>query len=326
MEAVNIYAPYIEQYLSFKRNLGSKLKTEASVLGQFARLTTHTNQSAGITKMMSDAWCERRTHETYSNRYARVVHLRQFARFLSDVGIPSYIPELPKFQSSFTPYIFSKDQIASFFLVSDHYVPYQINYNSAYLMMPSLFRLLYATGLRLGEALRLKEKDVNLTEKYLIVRQSKNGMERIVPISDSLANVCLQYQDSKKTFVRKQIASDLFFVKRDQCGCNNSTAYQAFRQILWRTGIPHQGRGLGPRLHDLRHTFACHALNAMVESGLDLYHSLPVLSAYLGHQSLAATNKYVRLTSEIFPDLLKTVNDTCGFIFPTLKNIDNETH
>lgn len=193
-------------------------------------------------------------------------------------------------------------------------------------MMPSLFRLLYGTGLRLGEALRLKEKDVNLAEKYLIVRQSKNGTERIVPISDSLANVCLQYQHSKKTSVRKQIASDLFFVKRDQCGCNNSTAYEAFRQILWRTGIPHQGRGLGPRLHDLRHTFACHALNAMAESGLDLYHSLPVLSAYLGHQSLAATNKYVRLTSEIFPDLLKTVNDTCGFIFPTLKNLDNETH
>lgn len=115
MKAVNIYAPYIEQYLSFKRSLGFKMITEASVLGQFARLTNHTNPSAGITKMISDAWYEKRTNETYSNRYARVVHLRQFARFLSDVGIPSYISELPKFQRSFTPYIFSKDQIASFF-------------------------------------------------------------------------------------------------------------------------------------------------------------------------------------------------------------------
>jgi integrase/recombinase XerD len=326
MKAIRIYAPYIEQYLAFKRSLGFKMKTEASVLAQFDRLITDTDQSIGITKLMSDAWCEKRPNETFSNRYARVIHLCQFAKFLSGIGIPSYIPEIPKFHSSFTPYIFSKEQMESFFLASDHYVPYQINYNSAYLMMPSLFRLLYATGLRLGEALSLKEKDINLNEKYLIVRQSKNRMERIVPISDSLTDVCLEYKNRKKTFIKKQIASDLFFVKRDQSACTQSSAYEAFRQILWRIGIAHQGRGLGPRLHDFRHTFACHALQAMAESGLDLYHSLPILSTYLGHQTLEATNKYVRLTSELYPDLLKTVNDTCDYIFPRLKNIDNETH
>ena len=67
MKAINIYAPYIEQYLAFKRSLGFKMKTEASVLAQFDRLITDTAQSIGITKTISDAWCEKRPNETYSN-------------------------------------------------------------------------------------------------------------------------------------------------------------------------------------------------------------------------------------------------------------------
>ena len=55
---------------------------------------------------MSDAWCEKRANETYSNRYNRVIHLRQFARFLSGIGVPSYIPEVPKFV--YTLYFFKR--------------------------------------------------------------------------------------------------------------------------------------------------------------------------------------------------------------------------
>lgn len=79
-------------------------------------------------------------------------------------------------------------------------------------MMPTLFRLLYGTGLRLGEALALEERDVNLKEKYLIIRQSKNGTERIVPLSESLANVCRQYRDGKRRRMRGQTKPDLFRV------------------------------------------------------------------------------------------------------------------
>src|SRR4051812_19761807 len=125
MEVASIYAPLIEQYLAFKRSLGFKMKTAGSVLAQFDRLITEKDQSMGITKTMCDAWCEKRPNETFSTRYDRVIHLCQFARFLSSIGHPSYIPEVPMFRSSFTPYIFSKVQMESFFLISDHYVPYQ---------------------------------------------------------------------------------------------------------------------------------------------------------------------------------------------------------
>ena len=66
------------------------------------------------------------------------------------------------------------------------------------------------------------------------------------------------------------------------------------------------------RLHDLRHTFAVHSLAKMAEEGMDLYCSLPILSTYLGHQSLRATNNYVRLTSEMYPELIRKI-DIIGF-------------
>jgi len=72
----------------------------------------------------------------------------------------------------------------------------------------------------------------------------------------------------------------------------------------------------------IRHTFACHALANMAESGVDLYTSLPVLSTYLGHQSLSATNGYVRLTAAMYPGLLKDIDMICLNVFPNVENYE----
>lgn len=319
MRFQGIYAPNIAEYLKLKRNLGFKLRDVEYVFAMFDRLTVERNEtSIGITKELSDAWCEKRSNEADGTKYNRVSTLSLFARFLCDMGFTSYIPEVPRFKTSFVPYIFSKEEIASIFSACDCFLPGRIPHNAAYTMMPALLRLLYSTGLRLGEALSLEEKDVNLTEKHVTVRQSKNGTERIVPISGSLVDVCLQYK-SRKTLIMKRSVCTLFFVKNDNTSCGQHTASTTFRKILWKAGIPYKGKGIGPRLHDLRHTFACHALVAMTESGLDLHCTLPILSTYLGHRTLESTDKYVRLTAEMYPDLLNKEKETCAYVFPELK-------
>jgi integrase/recombinase XerD len=80
----------------------------------------------------------------------------------------------------------------------------------------------------------------------------------------------------------------------------------------------------GPRVHDLRHTFAVTSLANMAESGIDLYVSLPVLSTYLGHQSLESTNQYVRLTKHIYPHLINDVNLICQDVFPKYRNHETD--
>lgn len=321
MRFQGIYAPHIVKYLKLKRDLGFKLRDAEYVFVMFDRLTVEMDEaSIGITKELSNAWCEKRPNETDGTRYNRISSLSLFAKFLCNTGFPSYIPEVPRFKTSFVPYIFSKDEIASIFSACDHFFPGSISHKSLHIMMPVLFRLLYSTGLRLGEALSLEDKDVNLIEKHVIVRHSKNNTERIVPISDSLTDVCLQYK-SRKTLLKKPFASNLFFVKNDNTPCGQHTASSTFRKVLWKAGIPYKGKGVGPRLHDLRHTFACHSLVAMTESGMDLYSSLPILSTYLGHRTLESTDKYVRLTAEMYPDILKK-EEICAYIFPELRQED----
>lgn len=92
-----------------------------------------------------------------------------------------------------------------------------------------------------------------------------------------------------------------------------------FKKCLLKAGIKYVGNKQGPRIHDLRHTFACHSLANMAKAGIDLYTSLPILSAYLGHQSLEATNRYVRLTSNIYPELTKDFNSISMNIFPIIQ-------
>ena len=94
--------------------------------------------------------------------------------------------------------------------------------------------------------------------------------------------------------------------------------YWCFRKLLNLCGIPYVGNHHGPRVHDLRHTFAVHAMVQMAHNNQDLYSSLPVISACLGHKSLFATEQYVRLTSEMYPELIGQCSPINAFVYPKI--------
>ncbi len=85
---------------------------------------------------------------------------------------------------------------------------------------------------------------------------------------------------------------------------------------MLQCGIPHAGRGKGPRLHGLRHAFAVHTLLRWYREGADLDAKLPVLATYLGHQSLAGTQRYLHLTAELFPEIAVRLNAEFGDVIP----------
>lgn len=322
----SIYAAHIERYIEYKHNLGFTLRDVEYVFIQFDRLVVQRGEKTiGITKDLSDAWCVKRPNESDGTRYTRVSNLSLFARYLCSMGYDSYVPEIPRFKTSFIPYIFTKDEIGRLLAASDNYKETKIKQDSPSLMIPALFRVLYGTGLRIGEAIELLDKDVHVDERHVIVRQSKNGTERIVPLSESVSYACAQYRTIRSTKIRSKKECELFFVKNNNTHCSQGAAYKAFRDALRLAGIPHGGKGSGPRLHDLRHTFACHSLAQMIETGIDLYQAMPLLSTYLGHRTVESTEKYVRLTAEMHPGLLKDVESVCEFVFPRLRTTNHET-
>jgi integrase/recombinase XerD len=313
----SVFGPYFVKFQELKKSLGYKYTHVGSAFSLFDRLALEKNVfEIAITKELADEYGIKRPNESDKTRHARVQILSQFARFLCDLGFRSYIPKLPRFKSTYSPYIFSRDQMQEIFKASDELSPSR-NRNSVVYSIPVLIRLLYGTGIRISEALNLTCNDINLHDKYMVLRNTKNGKERIVPLSDSLATICEVYLMYRNQFpsIRKE---NWFFIKPDGSPMSRGPVYNWFRKILYTVNISHGGKGHGPRLHDLRHTFSVHSLIAMSESELDLYHSLPLLSIYLGHQSLEATDKYVRLTAEMYPDLIKKTSDIYSSVFPVI--------
>ncbi len=312
MEYHGVNALFIKQYIEFKRNLGYAFKNTYT-FSMFDRFTVDNSVTTiGLTKELAEKWAEKRPNESDVTKYKRVNDIINFSVYLNHLGYHSYIPrQMKTYRTTFTPYIFSQEELKSFFAASDTIEVYgatTIKY-----ILPIIFRVIYGCGLRANEALSLKCADVHLDNKYIIIREPKNGHDRMLPISDSLADICTLYQ---KRYLNRHSKENYFFAQKSMQKYTNDNLYEWFRKILWKAGISHGGRGIGPRVHDFRHSFSVHSLESMSRNGLDLYYSLPILSNYLGHQSLEATDKYVRLTSEMYPELIKEVDNLCAYIFP----------
>ena len=210
--------------------------------------------------------------------------------------------------SGFTPYIFTHDEIKQLFNAADNEPS---GSDSFKMCAPLLFRLLYGTGLRINEALSIRVGDVLSDKGLLTVLDSKNDDSRLVPVSPSLLKRITEY-----LYVVNYSDDEPLFQTSVSKSLSKNQAYEWFRLILWRAGIPHRGRGKGPRLHDLRHTFAVHSLQAAIEKGTDPNAFLPLISVYLGHKSLSATERYLRLTAEVYPYLTNEMNKIMNDIIP----------
>lgn len=321
-----IYANLIKEYIAYKRNLGFKMEHIEERLARFDRLTIVRKEiDIGISRELFDEWSKPLPQESATNRYSRISILRQFSAYLQLIGYNSYIPKLPKYSSTFVPYIFTQAELAAIFTASDRLFLKRRYMYSQVCVMPTLVRMLYGTGLRIGEALNLKHKDVHLDKGYLLVSTSKNGQERIVPLSLSLAEACKDYGLYRRRQGLDTGSEAYFFTALNGNRCRVSTIYEIFRTVLYKAGISHQGRGKGPRLHDLRHTFCVNALVKLSEAGRDMYYSMPILSTYVGHGSVEATNRYVRLTAELYPRLLEKVNAAYRYIFPEIGLSESDT-
>ncbi|MDD4238604.1 MAG: tyrosine-type recombinase/integrase [Desulfotomaculaceae bacterium] len=267
MEFYGENACFLEQYITFKRNMGYALKN-IYTFKMFDRFTVENGATTvGLTKELADKWAEKRPNESNVTRYRRVNDITNFSIYLNHLGYQSYIPrQLKSYQTTFTPYIFSQEELNSFFTACDTIEVHR--QSTMKYLLPTVFRMIYGCGLRVNEALLLKCEDVNLDEGYIIIREPKNDLDRILPLSSSLTNVCALY---RMRCLRTHNPRNYFFTQKNGQPYASDTIYRWFRRILWKAGISHGGRGMGPRVHDLRHSFSVHSLAEMSRKGLDLY-------------------------------------------------------
>ena len=295
------FAPMCETFVAQKRAAGLIYDQQAMLLRMFDNFCKgYEIHDYMITKEIATAWCRRRPNEKEPTRRSRVGEMQRFAVFLCRQGHPSYLlPAIPKAGEKHVPYIFTKEEMASIFGRLDSLEPTNAS-PYRHFVYPLLFRMLYGCGLRISEALSLRRLDVDTDTGVLHIRHGKNDRERLVPMSASLTSRCSQYIRR----VHQDTPDETpFFYTKEKKPYSKSTIDKAFRGFLWDIGIPYRGTSLGPRVHDVRHTFVCHNIQEWAEAGIPISSRLPVLSKYLGHTSVSATQWYLRLTAETYPHI-----------------------
>jgi integrase/recombinase XerD len=318
------FAAMIQDHIAIKRAIGYKYEAEYRHLLRFSKFTAAKHPEAKtLTKEIVLAWCGKKNYETQANHCSRASIIRQFAIYMNHIGKEAFI--LPKgyFRSEkqYTPHIFTDEELHKFFHQTDrnHYIG---TCPCRHLIMPLFFRMIYSCGLRQSEARLLRRKDVDLAAGILSIKHAKNDNDRLVPMSDNLTKLCLAYYNKVHL---SQKDRTYFFPGLNDRPMTITNVYHNFRRFLWRAGISHGGRGKGPRIHDFRHSFACHCLKKWVIQGKDLNAYLPVLKTYLGHSSFEDTAYYLRLTADIYPNIIVKIEGYCAGIIPVLEG-DRDEH
>lgn len=245
-----IFAELLTHFVAFKRSLGFKYDTVEGELFRFSKFseTFHITEPI-LTKDIVQAWNTKRPNEGVKTNARRVYTLRQFALYLNSLGLQAYIapPYSNTRHYTFIPYIFTHNEIERIFTSCDQLFPRR---NATLpLIVPVILRLLYSCGLRISEAISLQNKHVNLQEGILKIKNSKFGKDRLVPLSESMLQVCKQYFQVLHTYSSPE---DYFFMKTEGQPIASNSVYKRFREVLWKSGISHGGKGKGPRMPYIR--------------------------------------------------------------------------
>jgi integrase len=241
------------------------------------------------------------TPRTISNK---VSVIRKFLEYLRYCGYAVFIPGCPKYSDDYVPYLFSDEEVEKIFKTADNLNQQDCHSKNLYLLyeMPMLLRLLYGCGLRLGETVLIRIGDVNLNDGVLLLKNTKNKKQRIVPMSESLAEILLRYCEA----LRLTGTSSAFLFPTDKLGkhLSTATADAMFRIILQTAGIyikPEPNKR-GQCLNCFRHLFAVKSFAQAERDGRPIDDSVPFLSVYLGHYDMDGTEKYLKFNSDMFPE------------------------
>ena len=299
-------AQELDRYLTIRRSLGYDLSTAARVLRRFVTFA-HGRKARHITTDLFLAWQAEFGEANQQTWSARLGMVRQFALWLSGINPKNEVPPkalIPGRYRRTRPYIYSEQEIVR--IVKEAARLPSPNGIRA-LTFATLFGLIAVTGLRVSEAIALDNSDVDLENGVLTVRCGKSGKARIVPISETTVERLIAYAAERDRLLGR--TPKPFFVSDTGNRPDDCSARYNFATVCQRIGLrapqKFNKHGRGPRIHDLRHTFAARTMVNWYRSGKDPEREMIKLSTYLGHTEPAHTYWYI----EAVPELLALASE-----------------
>lgn len=281
-------------YLRMRRGFGYRYEKEEHFLGDFVAFMD-ASQATIITRKLAMEWITRAARTTWPNRLSMV---RGFARHLSNMEPRTEIPPTGIFLSARRPrpYIYTEAEIGQLLNATLHWgLAKGINRHTYH----CLFGLIAATGMRLGEAIGLKRADVDYEAGTLTLLMTKGGKERFVPLHPTTTQALADYA-ARRDRCPACRRSPWFFVLRGGQRLRSQYPHRIFIGVARQIGLRDpELHSRGPRLHDLRHSFAVNTLLRWHRAGEDVERLLPVLSTYLGHSKVRDTYWYLSACPEL---------------------------
>jgi integrase len=296
-------ASEIVRYISLKKALKRQFESAARILLNLDRfLCQMGNPSRDLTSETFKHWCKSMESLSTNTRHGRMRVVRNFCLYRRRTAPACFVPDRAQFpltHPTIQPHLFSDTQVASL-LDYCAIIPNSVRSPLRGAATRLAIVLLFTTGLRRGELLRLTAQDYDPSHQTILIRTSKFYKSRLLPLPNDVAAEIEQFLKAHKA-IRPPLATDAPILWNPYCGgrAYSSTQLRKNLQILFKLAGIKKPNGRLPRIHDFRFSFAVSALLRWYRDGADVQAKLPFLAAYMGHFSVVSTYYYLRFTEPL---------------------------
>ncbi len=300
-------AAALDGYLSRRHALGFQLIEEERVARRFLEwLWNRGNTQATFTAADVTVWARGTDHFKNSYQRQRLSSLRGFARYClameMDVQVPT-ASALNTGKDRRIPHIYTQSEVDALIAAcQDVFTPVLVQAT-----MATIIALLAVSGMRVGEALRLKPQDIHAHEAAALIRANKNGPDRLIPLHPTTVDALAKYESSPHRQAVGPRPDGPIFINSKGTAYQRGTVEDHFQRI--RAAADFTWDGTTPCLHDLRHTFATRQMiQAYTTEDANPAARLSLLATWLGHSDPAHTYWYVQAVPELLALAANRVN------------------
>lgn len=294
----SILAPFIQGLIEEKRSMGFLYDDTAYVLKEFDQYCiTKGLTSLKVTREFLDDWMKRKETEGEYNQTGRVSASRQLLLYMAGLGHEVYIPVDFTTKKVHPPHIFTHPELQAFFEELDAFTPTSKGRKCRIWEYRAFFRILYCTGMRCGELMKMPVSEVDLVNGTMTVYQSKGHKDRIVYLAEDVRQFCIDYLK----YITRDVGYEpywLFPGKNPEAHMSYSAMNYNFNRFWEAT--PFAARvDKKPTVHSFRFTYVVDRMNDWMEHDVDLDVMLPYLSKQLGHKGIRETFYYYIMTNDV---------------------------
>jgi integrase/recombinase XerD len=292
---MSVLSAELAGYLALRRSMGFKLRRAEKLLNQFVQFC-QTADVEVVTTEVALRWAALPEGASPAWVCLRLGVVRAFSRYLALVdGRSQVVPTnvVPHRHCRATPFLYSADQVQALMAAAR-----SLCSPVRQATFETIVGLLWATGMRVGEALGLNCDDVDLAHGVLTVREAKFGKTRELPLHETTTAALSAYATRRSRWSLPG-TTEAFFVSAAGTRVLYCNFHLGFQELVRRAGIEARSATCRPRPHDLRHSFAVRALTGWYRDGVDVEANLPKLSTYLGHVVPAHTYWYLSAAPEL---------------------------